>query len=302
MMLPGYNTNGFAHHALRDTLAILSELGYSSVALTLEQDHLDPPGGSGVEACVRRLQPLVEAAGLRVTIETGSRFILDPRRKHQPTLLSASLEGRRKRIDFLKAAIDVASALSADSVSLWSGAPDDSSATGGGRYGDSSALRDGCDDNAAEAELFDRLQVGLHELLEHAETGRLRLSFEPEPGMFIDTMAKYAQLHAALDHSLFGLTLDVGHIHCLDDGGLRDHLGRWRSVLWNVHIEDMRRGVHEHVMFGEGEMDFASVFDALREVDYSGPLHVELPRHSHNAVEVATRSYEFLRRYIGQER
>ncbi len=291
MMLPGYNTNGFAHHTLRDTLAILSELGYSSVALTLEHDHLDPPDISGVAACVQRLQPLVEAAGMRVTIETGSRFILDPRHKHQPTLLSGSPEGRRKRLEFLKAAIDVASAISADSVSLWSGAPEGSS-----------AARDGCDHKAVEAELFDRLQLGLGELLEHAEAGQVRLSFEPEPGMFIDTMAKYAKLHAALDHALFGLTLDIGHIHCLDDGGLRDHLRRWRSVLWNVHIEDMRRGVHEHLMFGEGEMDFALVFDALREVDYLGPLHVELPRHSHNAVEIARRSYEFLKSNIGQER
>lgn len=291
MMLPGYNTNGFAHHALRDSLAILSELGYSSVALTLEHDHLDPPDKSGVAACVQRLQPLVEAAGMRVTIETGSRFILDPRCKHQPTLLSGSLEGRRKRIEFLKAAIDVASAISADSVSLWSGAPEGSF-----------AARDGRDHKAVEAELFDCLQLGLAELLEHAEAGQVRLSFEPEPGMFIETMAKYEQLHAALGHSLFGLTLDIGHIHCLDDGELRDHLRRWRSVLWNVHMEDMRRGAHEHLMFGEGEMDFALVFDALREVDYLGPLHVELPRHSHNAVEVATRSYEFLRRYMGQER
>ena len=30
-------------------------------------------------------------------------------------------------------------------------------------------------------------------------------------------------------------------------------------MLWNVHIEDMRTGVHDHLMFGEGEIDFAEV-------------------------------------------
>ena len=41
----------------------------------------------------------------------------------------------------------------------------------------------------------------------------------------------------------------------------RATIERWKHVLWNVHIEDMRRGVHEHLMFGEGEINFS---EALR--------------------------------------
>ena len=85
-------------------------------------------------------------------------------------------------------------------------------------------------------------------------------------------------------------------MHCLDDGDLRDHLRRHRSRLFNVHLEDMRRGVHEHLMFGDGEMDFESVFAVLREFDCTAPVQVELSRHSHDAVETARRAYEFLRR------
>ena len=121
----GYNTNGFAHHAPEDALPILKEIGYQSVALTLEHPFFHPPDQRGVGACVDKLGPVLEATGLRVTIETGARFILDPRRKHQPTLISAASEDRRRRIAFLIAAVDVAEALSADSVSLWSGSADD---------------------------------------------------------------------------------------------------------------------------------------------------------------------------------
>jgi hypothetical protein len=32
----------------------------------------------------------------------------------------------------------------------------------------------------------------------------------------------------------------------------------------------------------------------LSEVGYTGPIHVELPRQAHDAVNVATRSYRFL--------
>lgn len=280
-MLPGYNTNGFAGHTLRDALAILSDIGYQSAAITLERNHLDPPDRSAAQRCATMLKPLIEATKLRATIETGSRFILDPRRKHQPTLISGSAGQRAQRIEFLKAAIDVADALRADSVSLWSGAPDD---------------------GADEVVLLDRLSTSLRPLLDHAESKNVRLSFEPEPGMFVDTMARFEQLHLAVNHPLLGLTLDVGHIHCLDDGSVREHVRYWRNVLWNVHIEDMHRNVHEHLMFGDGDMDYPAVFDALHEIDYRGPLHVELPRHSHDAVETAKRSYEFLQRSLQRGR
>jgi L-ribulose-5-phosphate 3-epimerase len=69
-------------------------------------------------------------------------------------------------------------------------------------------------------------------------------------------------------------------------------------VLWNVHIEDMRTGVHDHLMFGEGEIDFPPVFSALRQAGYTGGLHVELSRHSHDAVETARRALAFLRAHV----
>lgn len=273
----GYNTNGFAHHRVGDALTILAEIGYQGVALTLERDHLDSPDRTGVDACVRWLEPLVDEAGLSVTIETGSRFILDPRRKHQPTLISAGSEDRRRRIEFIKAAIDVAAGLSAESVSLWSGSTEDT---------------------ADDARILDRLNVSLQELLDHAGSRGVRLSFEPEPGMFIDTMARFGELFAHVNHSCFGLTLDVGHIHCQGDGEIGDSIRRWRDVLWNVHIEDMRVGTHEHLMFGEGGISFPPIFDALREINYEGPVHIELSRHSHDAVDVARRSFEFLQGFM----
>src|SRR5262245_33664296 len=120
-MLLGYNTNGFAHHRLEDALRILAELGYRSVALTLDYHALDPydPDMPRQLAAVRGL---LGELGLRAVIETGARFLLDPRHKHQPTLLSADAEGRARRLDFLRRAVDVACDLGADAVSFWSGA------------------------------------------------------------------------------------------------------------------------------------------------------------------------------------
>jgi len=258
-MLPGYNTNGFAHHRVEDAVAILAEIGYRSVALTVDY-HFDAD----------RVAAVLRPAGLRCVVETGARFLLDPRRKHQPTLLSRDPSARH---DFLARCVDLAADLGADAVSFWSGS---------------------ADEPVAEAVLWERLVSGCRALCRYAERGGVRLAFEPEPGMFIDTMDRYERLFAAVDHPLFGLTLDVGHLHCQGELPVAPHIGRWRDRLWNVHIEDMRRGVHDHLLFGEGEMDFPPIFAALREAGYAGGLHVELSRHSHDAVETARRAYEFL--------
>ena len=117
--------------------------------------------------------------------------------------------------------------------------------------------------------------------------------------MFIDTMDKFAELFDRVNHPAFGLTLDIGHLHCMGEVPIERHIRRWKDVLWNVHIEDMKRGVHEHLMFGEGEINFPPVLRALREIGYSGGVHVELSRHSHDAVETARKAIEFLKAACG---
>ena len=271
-MFYGYNTNGFAHHRLEDALAILAGLGYQGVALTLDYHALNPYDADlpGRAAGVRRL---LEHHRLRCAVETGARFLLDPWRKHQPTLLSADPGEREKRLDFLRRAVDIAHELGADAVSFWSGA---------------------AQDDAPPAVHLERLVEGCLRLCDAAARRGVRLAFEPEPGMFIDTMARFAELRERVGHPAFGLTIDVGHLHCQGEAPIGAHLEHWRDLLWNVHIEDMRRGAHDHLMFGEGEIDFGPVLRTLRQIGYAGGVYVELSRHSHDAVETARRALAFL--------
>src|SRR6266545_1156631 len=233
-MFLGYNTNGFAHHRLDDAIDVLAELGYRGVAVTLDVHHLPPfePDLPGRVAAVRRQ---LQRHKMRCVIETGARFLLDARRKHQPTLLSPQVKERDARLHFLEQCVDIAKELEADCVSFWSG-----TAT----------------DDAAPSELMNRLVEGCKQLSDHAAERGVRLAFEPEPGMFIDTMDKFAELHARVSHPAFGLTVDVGHLVCNGELPVCKHLTAWKHVLWNVHIEDMRAGVHDHLMFGEGEVNF----------------------------------------------
>ena len=272
-MLLGYNTNGFAHHTIEDALAILADIGYRSVALTIDH-HLLNPYSSDQPARIERVRRLLSRYEMRSVIETGARFLLDPQKKHEPTLMTADAAEQSRRVRFLQRTIDIAARLASDCVSFWSG-----------------TLRN---QEPPDATSFDRLCSGLQQVIDYAERRNVTLGFEPEPGMFIDTMARYEQLLQRIDAPCFKLTLDIGHLHCLGETPIADHIHRWAPRLVNVHIEDMKHGVHEHLLFGEGEIDYPPILRALRDINYSGGIHVELSRHSHLAPDASRRAYDFL--------
>ena len=229
---------------------------------------------------------------MRSVIETGARFLLDPRVKHEPTLLS---ESPRRRIDFYKYAVDCAAELGSDCVSLWSGVLQPGTEVVVGDSLDAIA-RSPPTTTSVPLEppaAMDRLVAGLREVLDYAATKNVLIAFEPEPGMFIDTMPAFEELLARIDAPNLRLTLDIGHLQCQGELPIPDVIRRWAPRLANVHIEDMRRGVHEHLMFGEGEIDFPPILQALAEVGYTGGLYVELSRHSHEGPAAARRAFEF---------
>ena len=76
-------------------------------------------------------------------------------------------------------------------------------------------------------------------------------------------------------------------------------LSHWRTRVVNIHIEDMVCGVHEHLMFGQGTMDFPSICQSLHRIGYAKGVHVELSRHSHMGVEGVGAAMQFLGPLIG---
>lgn len=268
----GYGTNGLADHRLEDALALLADTGYDGVALTLDHHHLDP-FAPDLPARLAALSGRLDRLGLAVVVETGARFLLDPRRKHEPTLLSEEEEGRARRLELLLLAVLVGAELGAQAVSFWAG-----------------TAPAGCPADLA----WSRLVEGCARVLEEAEAAGVTLGLEPEPGMLVDRIEGYERLAADLGGRL-GLTLDVGHCHCVEDDDVPTCIRRTGPRLVNVQIEDMRRGVHEHLDFGEGEIDFPPALAALAEVGYGGLVSVELPRHSHAAHETVPRALRFLR-------
>ncbi len=274
----GYNTNGLAHHRLTDAIDLLADEGYQSVAITLDAGALDPYDDPATLARqLAAVRSCLDRRGLSRVVETGARYLLNPRLKHDPTLMDPDPERRAIRADFLCRAIDIARTLDAECVSLWSG-----------QLGES----------IPHEQALDRLTDALQSVLRHAEIAAMPLAFEPEPGMFIDTLERFGRLDDRVRHPLLQLTIDLGHVHCLQEGAWDTLLAQWRTRVINIHIEDMRECVHEHLMFGEGTMDFPAIFRALRQNGYDKGLHVELSRQSHMAVQAVQSAATFLQPFM----
>ncbi len=263
-----YNTNGAANHRLDDALALIADAGYDGVALTLDIHHLDPFADDFAErrrALARRLKELK----LGCVVETGARFLLDPRAKHEPTLVTADAAGRARRVEFLSRALEVAADTGGEAMSFWAGVPKPGVA------------RD-------DAKVW--LRDGVEQVVRRAEALGTVAALEPEPGMLIETADDWAGL------AIPGLKLALDTGHCLVTGEAdpADAVRRFALHLGTVSIEDMKRGVHIHLPFGEGDMDIPAILRALDEIGFVKLVCVELSRESHRADSIVPASLAYL--------
>lgn len=287
-MFPGFSTNSIGDLPAAASVPLLADLGYRSLAVTPDHGLFgtiaadSALAGSGLPADVAaeadEWRGLLGRHGMACVVETGARHLLDHRRKHEPTLVGDDPRARTRRSRFLERACDLAAALGAGCVSLWSG-----------------AARDGAD----ERTLLDRLAAGLAPVVDRAARLGVRIGFEPEPGMVIDTLDRAEAFLDRLgrpDH--VGLTVDLGHLECMGEWPLAGRLAPRAARIVNVHVDDMLACRHEHLPLGTGDVDFAAALGALAAGGFSGGLHVELPRQSHRWLDSARESAGFLARHL----
>ena len=182
------NTNGTVHHSLHEAVALIADSGYDGVALTIDQNNLDPMS-DGWERRTEVLAGELARRGLGAVIESGARFVLDPRDRHQPTLVSPSAEGRERRVLFYRRALDIGAMLNAEALSFWSGAPKP---------------------GVARSDAMAWLRDGVTRVLEYADRVGIVAAMEPEPEMMVDTVDAYAAVAAAMPR--LHLALDLGHV------------------------------------------------------------------------------------------
>jgi sugar phosphate isomerase/epimerase len=242
---------------LEEAIRRVAALGYRGIELMADVPHAWPADTS--DERIAQIRRWIDEAGL--SISNVNAFMMnklgDPRQPYwHPSWIEPDPEHRAARAEHTVRALTMAKKL---------GAPRITTAPGGPLEGDMEWERG-----------LDIFVKGLRAALRHAEREAVCLLVEPEPGLLIENPWQFEQLAERIDSPAFGLNFDIGHFYCVD-APLPETVLRLAKWTRHYHIEDIAASrVHQHLIPGEGAIDFAPVLDAIRSTGYDGWITVEL--------------------------
>lgn len=250
-----YSTNAYTEFPLSYAILDVKRCGFDGVEVLADVPHADPLKIPAQR--VRRLARLIERLGLGVSnVNANTNVALD--RRHgdgfSPSLIDRRKRDRQRRLEFLRAAVDLSRALGARNMAISTGRMDP-----GDRR-----------DNAMR-----RLQDSLSRLLDYAEPRGIRLGLEYEPGLLVHDCETLEEILERVPHPFLGANLDIGHAYCAGED-VPATIRRLGKRVWNFHFEDIRDRVHQHLVAGEGDIDFVTVLQAIRQIGYRGYITLEL--------------------------
>ena len=270
-----FSSNAYTRHSIFTAVAGIAAAGYEGVELLADMPHLYPFSFGAEE--VHRLQHLLgqhdlAVANINANTAVGyyGRIFWEP--LFEPSLANPDPVARRWRIDYTKKCIELGRLLGAGNVSVTSGCM-----LPGIRPEESLAL----------------LRESLSEIVPFAQEVNVRIGIEYEPGLLISCAEELLSFLDDFDSPFLGVNLDLGHSNVLGE----EHTQVIASLgekIFHIHLEDISRRKHYHLIPGQGDMDFTSIFSALGKQQYKGYITVELYTYSNDPDDAARRSISYL--------
>src|SRR5688572_26603060 len=270
-----YSTNAYTKAPVDRAIADIAKRGFSGVEILADLPHAFPAPNLDLDG----LKGAIAASKLAVVNLNGNTTLgLDPTGRDPsgfwPGFLDSAQGVRRTKTGYVKSVIDLARELGSPSVCTASGVRPP---------------------GTSDREAFSRLAGSLEEILDHASRApEIKVGLEYEPGFFLGDFASTQRVVRELNHPLLGYNLDIGHAWCVKDD-LEKAIGEAGPRLWNLHVEDIKGRVHEHLVPGRGDLDFKAMFRALNRVNYSGFVTLELYPYKDRPGEAGEEGLNFLR-------
>lgn len=112
-----------------------------------------------------------------------------------------------------------------------------------------------------------------------------RLAIEPQPGLVVRNTEDLINMLRSCAHPNLAGNLDVAHAMVTADD-LEWAIYQLGPRLASVHVADVSGGTHEHLVPGQGEVDFGELRDMLETADYQGHIIIDIPRTTGDPAEV----------------
>jgi sugar phosphate isomerase/epimerase len=268
-----FSTNAYLHHSFADAAASIAGLGYAGLELMADVPHAWP-----AYLLPAQKQAIRDAMTQnRLQFSNVNAFMMhavdDPRQKYwYPSWIEPDLHYRRIRTQHTARALTLAKELNAPTVTTEPGGP----------------VPAGENWTAKLNEFVNELRP----VVQHAEAVGVPLLVEPEPDLLIETADQYLEFAAKLQSPMLGLNFDIGHFYCVKDDPAAT-VYKLKEHIRHVHLEDIAATrVHHHLIPGEGVIDFVDVLKALKAVNYTGWVTIELYTCHESPADAARLAFE----------
>lgn len=121
------------------------------------------------------------------------------------------------------------------------------------------------------------------ELVRLAEQSGVILAQEFEPGFIVGSTKDLHQLFTEIPSANLQANLDLGHVFLCDPDPL-EAIASLKGRIVHGHVENMKTGVHRHLLPQEGDMDLKRYLSALKAVGFEGGLALDLYEQNYEAV------------------
>ncbi|MEA3546491.1 MAG: sugar phosphate isomerase/epimerase family protein [Thermodesulfobacteriota bacterium] len=271
-----FSSNAYTRHSVFTAVERIAAIGYQGLELLADIPHIFPPTFTDFD--LQRLQTLLQknsmvVANINANTAVGyyGRPFWEP--LFEPSLANPDDAARKWRLDYTKKCVAIAHQLGAPHVSVTSG-----------------CMLPGVDPQQS----LDYLRLSLREIVSYAEKFSIGIGIEYEPGLLISCCDELVCFLEEFDSPFLGANLDLGHSHVSGE----DHnevIAGLGNKIFHIHLEDIKKRKHYHLIPGLGDMDFVSIFHALERQKYDGYLTVELYTYPNTPDEAARMSLAYLR-------
>ena len=121
------------------------------------------------------------------------------------------------------------------------------------------------------------------ELCKIAKENSVTLAVEFEPNFVVGNTKQVLQLIKDVEHESLKINMDIGHVF-LEDPDPMDAILSSRTLVAHAHIENMMRGVHNHIVPYEGDMDLEAYFRQMKTIGFDGFASIDLYQYDYESV------------------
>ncbi|HYX56458.1 MAG TPA: sugar phosphate isomerase/epimerase [Nitrososphaeraceae archaeon] len=271
-----YSTNAFKRYSLNEAIRMIAEIGYEGIELLCDTPHAYPPTFQDKEIYSFKNH----IAKFRLDISNLNAFTLySISDVYHPSWIEDDKASRELRITHTINCIKLAKKIGAKTLSTEPGGPLSGSKTNI-KY------------------LENLFMEGLNRVVPIAEQENIIILIEPEPNLLLENSNQFLNFIENLSTDNVRLNFDIGHFYCVGEDPT-DLIYKLSEYIEHFHLADIASNrIHNHLIPGEGSINFRSVFKAIEAIGYKGFVTVELYPYQLCPKEAGKKAYEYLYRIL----